>query len=183
MRLRTSNDADAWEQFSEIYEPFIFRMARTRGLQDADARDLTQEVLVRVANSVRHWEPNRNKGTFRGWLSRITRNVVVDFLRSNSRKIRSTEFVGDVAACPESELYDLELRKQAFVWASNKVKHTFQEPTWRAFWLTAVEEKTTQQAADETGLSTGAVYVARSRVMAKLRQIVQDAISTGELQS
>ena len=160
--------------------PFIFRMARTRGLQHADARDLTQEVLVRVANSVRNWDPNRRQGTFRGWLSRITRNLVVDFLRSNSRKIQSTEFVDDVAEGAESELYDLELRKQAFAWASAKVKGTFRETTWQAFWLTAIQQQSVAEAAKATGLTVGAVYVARSRVMARLRQVALTALEEND---
>jgi len=170
LRLRKPGDLEAWGQFSEIYEPFIFRIARSRGLQDADARDLTQEVMVRVARSVRDWDPDQSKGSFRGWLSRITRNVVVDFMRSSARKINVSEFVEDVAECPESELYDLELRKQAFVWASEKVKPTFKEATWHAFWMTAVENKSVTETAEATGLSVGAVYIAKSRAMAKLRQ-------------
>ncbi len=173
LRLQSSEDAEAWEQFSELYRPFIFRMAKTRGLQHADAHDLTQEVLVRVANSVRNWDADREQGSFRGWLSRITRNVVVDFLRSNSRKIQAAEFVHDVARCAESELYDLELRKQTFAWAAESVKGTFRGPTWQAFWLTAVEQVSIEDAARQTGLSVGAVYVARSRVMAKLKKVVQ----------
>jgi len=88
LRLQSSEDAEAWEQFSELYRPFIYRMARTRGLQDADAHDLAQEVLVRVANSVHKWDTDREKGTFRGWLSRITRNVVVDTLSCESNSSR-----------------------------------------------------------------------------------------------
>ena len=181
LRLRKPGDLEAWEQFSELYEPFIFRMARSRGLQDADARDLTQDVMVRVAKSVRSWEPDRSKGSFRGWLSRITRNMVVDFMRSRSRKINSVEFVEDIAECPESELYDLELRKQAFVWASEKVRSDFAEATWKAFWMTAVENKSATEVAAATGLSVGAVYIAKSRVMAKLRQAVQQAIKSDEM--
>ncbi len=176
LRLRRREDLEAWEQFSEIYEPFIFRMARSRGLQDADARDLTQDVMVRVTNSVNRWDPDQDKGSFRGWLSRITRNMVVDFLRSNSRKIKAAEIIEDVAECPESELFDLELRKQAFVWASEKVKGSFQESTWQAFWMTAVNNISVSETAKATGLSEGAVYIAKSRAMSKLREVVQDAI-------
>lgn len=180
LRLRKLEDLEAWEQFSEIYEPFIFRMARSKGLQDADARDLTQEVMVRVANSIQNWKPEQNRGSFRGWLSRITRNLVVDFLRSKSRKIKPVSLVEEVPACAEAELFDLELRKQAFAWASEKVKGTFQESTWQAFWLTAVENRSVSEAANETGLTTGAVYIARSRAMSRLKEAVQKAINNDE---
>jgi len=51
-------NAEAWEQFARIYRPVIFRLARRRGLQDADAHDLSQQVLMSVASSIEHWERN-----------------------------------------------------------------------------------------------------------------------------
>ena len=80
-RLADADNADAWNEFAQIYQPLIFRIARQRGLQHADASEVTQDVLTRVAKAVDGWDPDRSKGTFRGWLYRITRNVSVDYLR------------------------------------------------------------------------------------------------------
>ena len=90
VRLRTTDDAVAWQEFVDIYQPLVFRLARAKGLQTADALDTTQEVLARVAHVINGWDPNPELGTFRGWISRITRNLVVDFLRSQNRFLLST---------------------------------------------------------------------------------------------
>jgi len=73
LRLKEPADAEAWFEFCEIYEPLILRIARSRGLQNADANDLAQDVFVRIAKSVRRWKPDPEKGSFRGWISTIAR--------------------------------------------------------------------------------------------------------------
>ena len=76
LRLRDVRDQQAWSIFLEIYQPLIYRVIRQRRVQDADAREVTQEVLLAVANSIDQWEADRQRGTFRGWLTTITRNLV-----------------------------------------------------------------------------------------------------------
>ncbi len=83
MRLSQPADAEAWEEFCDTYLPVIFRIAKARGLQDADAHDVSQNVLVRVARSVKNWSPDQERGSFGGWLGTIARNLIIDFLRSH----------------------------------------------------------------------------------------------------
>lgn len=78
IKLRNPADATAWTEFLAIYEPLVYRLARLKGLQHADANDLCQEVFQAVARSIHGWEPGR--GSFRGWLSRIARNLLINFL-------------------------------------------------------------------------------------------------------
>jgi RNA polymerase sigma-70 factor (ECF subfamily) len=75
---------------------------------------------------------------------------------------------------PETELFDLEHERQIFAWAAEKIRNSFQPKSWQAFWLTAVENQPAEQVARELGISRGAVYIARSRVMARLREKVQN---------
>src|SRR5213592_1313025 len=86
VRLRDGGDADAWREFVYLYAPIIYGFARKRGLQDADAADLMQEVLRSVSAAAHRLDYDRNQGTFRGWLFTITRNKVFNFL--SARRIR-----------------------------------------------------------------------------------------------
>jgi RNA polymerase sigma-70 factor (ECF subfamily) len=180
-RLRDPQDERAWREFWEIYEPLVYRLARRKGFQDADAAELTQEVFVAVASAIARWEPDPARGSFRGWLFRIARNLMINLLAKNRRHARGT---GDsniknlleeqpAANGEDSSLFDQEYRRQTFLWAAGQVRGEFQERTWQAFWLTGVEGTDVREVAEQLGMSVGAVYVARSRVMARLRETVQ----------
>jgi RNA polymerase sigma factor (sigma-70 family) len=179
VRLKAPRDERAWGEFVGIYEPLIHRLARARGLQEADADDLAQEVFRVVAAAIEQWNPDPARGSFRGWLSRIARNLIVNLLAARGRQSASfgtggTEMVEFLEAQPASEtdsaLFDLEHRRQVFAIAAQRARVHFQETTWQAFWRTGVEGRDVAAVAAELGLSPGALYVARSRVMARLRQ-------------
>jgi RNA polymerase sigma factor (sigma-70 family) len=179
VRLRDPNDADAWRDFVRLYAAVIYGFARKRGLQDADAADLMQEVLRSVAGAVGRLDYDPGKGTFRGWLYSVTRNKVYNFLESRRRHARGT---GDSNAHQrleehpgrESEVddWDREYERKAFAWAADRVRPEFQPNTWQAFWLTAVEGQNAKDAGRRLGLTPGAVYVAKSRVLARLKEEV-----------
>lgn len=176
LRLPTTDDASAWSEFAAIYEPFVYRFARRGGLQDADARELVQNVLLAVARAVGKWKPDAERGRFRSWLFRIARNQLIDLWAKRRRQevaTGGTSFVGvmeqlPAADCDESHLL-LEHRRELFRLAAARVKHSVKPATWQAFWLTGVEECDPERAAREIGISVGAVYVARCRVIARLR--------------
>ncbi len=189
LRLRDRSDLAAWQEFTEIYQPLVFRLARSKGFQHSDAMDIAQEVLLRVANAVERWQPDEQRGTFRGWLYRIARNLMIDFLERGKRHPLAAGSTGMVQLIAQqadptsanSQTFDLEFRRQVFAWAANKVRPQFQETTWLAFWRTAVEGDAAVDVARDLNLSPGAVYVARSRVMQKLRAEVQRVIKEDQL--
>src|SRR5271154_791889 len=125
IRLRNPRDQEAWATFLEIYLPLIFRLTRRRGMQEADAREVTQEVLMAVATAIGRWDSDPARGSFRGWLSTITRNLVVNFLIRESRQPRGngdTEFQRWLDQQPdpasdESVLFEVEEERQIFRWA------------------------------------------------------------------
>ncbi len=182
LRLRDAGDQQAWTEFLEIYQPLILRLARQKGLQDADAREVTQEALIAVAGAISRWEVDPERGSFRGWLATIARNLVVNFLIRQSRHPRGSgdsDFARWLDEVPsldsgESQLFDLERRRQTFLWAAAEIESEFRLPTWRAFWETCVVCREIEDVACELKMSAGAIYVARSRVMKRLREKITE---------
>jgi RNA polymerase sigma factor (sigma-70 family) len=181
LRLRNLDDEAAWAEFVDVYEPLIVRLARRKGLQEADARDLCQDVFRAVAAAIDRWDPDPAKGRFRAWLFRIARNLLVNFLARERRQTRGsgrTSVQDLLDAQPATDAgaeadFVAEFRRRAFRWAAQKVKNEFTESTWQAFWKTGVDNRPVSEVAAELGLSAGAVYIARSRVLARLRERVE----------
>jgi len=179
LKIRDPHDDVAWRQFIEIYAPLIYGYGRKNGLQDADAADLAQDVLRTVAQTAQTFDYDPKRGAFRGWLFTVTRNKLRDFLASRARKARGS---GDTRvkqlleaqsdSNDQSQRWDLEYQQRLFVWASERIRGSFQDTTWRAFWLTSVDDRDVTSVAEELGISVGAVYVAKSRVLKKLREKV-----------
>jgi RNA polymerase sigma-70 factor (ECF subfamily) len=182
VKLRDPGAVDAWREFVALYEPLVYGLARRKGLQDADARDLCQEVFRAVAGAMDRWDPNPARGTFRGWLSRIARNLLLNFLTRKQHEPRgsgSTSVQDLLDAQPAADpsvtaLFETEYRRRVFRWVAEKIQREFTPTTWQAFWRTAVGGQPPKDVAAELGLSIGAVYIARSRVVARLRQRVEE---------
>jgi RNA polymerase sigma-70 factor (ECF subfamily) len=181
VRIRDPHDEGAWAEFVGIYEPVLYRVARQRGFQDADARELTQEVFIAVASAIDRWQLDPNRGRFRTWLFRIARNLSINLLVSRRRHPQGTGST-DIQAlldqqpgppAEDSNLFDAEYKRELFGRAASRVRDQFREATWQAFWRTSVEAEEVPVVARALGMSAGAVYIARSRVMARLREEVE----------
>lgn len=181
LRIRDSRDRDAWEEFASIYRPAIIRLAQFKGLQNADAEDLAQQVLISVAKSIEDWKRDPSRATFRTWLNRVTHNAVLNAITraapdraSGNSKVFA--FLNQSPACPhrDFELLTIEIRREVFRYAANEVCHEFQDETWQAFWRTAVEGQSVDHVARQLNKNRGSVYAARSRVMRRLKVKVQE---------
>jgi RNA polymerase sigma factor (sigma-70 family) len=180
-RLGNPQDRAAWQQFVELYGSLVYGFARQRGLQDADAADLTQEVFLAVARAAGRWQYDPRQGSFRGWLYGITRNKFARFLQrrgtgpigsGDSNTQRRIEEQPSQEPSPEAA-WEQQFQQQLLRLAADRIQGSFAPSTWQAFWRTAVEGKSAGEVAAELGLSIGAVYVARSRVLARLAEQVQ----------
>ncbi|MEZ6125681.1 MAG: sigma-70 family RNA polymerase sigma factor [Planctomycetaceae bacterium] len=181
LRIRDPEDRDAWDQFSDIYRPVICRVARLKGLQEADAEDLAQQVLLSVAGAIERWQPDDGRARFRTWLKRVIENAVLNAL---TRGLPNAACGGDAMdeflhqrpakTDPDSELLRTEYRRELFSRAAQQIRHEFSDDTWNAFWLTAVEGTDVDTAAQQLQRSRGSIYASRSRVMKRLKQKIEE---------
>lgn len=181
MRLRDSQDDLAWTEFVRMYAPLIHGFARRQGLQDADAADLTQEVLAAVAKAIGRLNYDPQKGLFRSWLFTVVRNKLRNFLAGRKRPGRGS---GDSAmqerlleqSAPqvdEEAVWERECERRQFAWAAEQIRGEVHDATWQAFWRTAIEGQSGLEVANALGMTIASVYLAKSRVMARLKKRVQ----------
>lgn len=182
VRIRDAHDQEAWERFVDLYAPLVYGFLRKRGLQDADAADLTQDVMRSVAAAIQQVEYDKLRGLFRSWLFTIVQNKLVDHWRRariQERGAGDTGIQQDLNEIPQasgtdiSAEWDADYQRQLFQYAASIVKPDFSESTWQAFWQTAVEGQAGKDVGARLGLSVAAVYLAKSRVMARLKEQVR----------
>ena len=179
-RLADPQDHEAWVEFVTLYEPVAYRLLRRHGLQDADAREVVQDLLVAVSRSIDRWEPDRQRGSFRGWVRRVTRNLMINWLKARDRRVvavggsnlQAMLEQAPAESGPESAEFDRELRRAVFRRAAEQVRQEVHPATWQAFWETAVLGTSPADAAKKLGMQAGAVRVAKCRVLVRLRAAI-----------
>ena len=140
LRVRSSSDGAAWEQFTLIYRPVIYRLARRRGLQDADAQDLAQQVLMAVASAIGRWQKSHEEMRFRHWLRRIVRNAIINALSRQpfDRVSGGSTMLELLRERPDAEVdsaveVEQEYRREIYLRAAAIVRGDVEPETWRAF--------------------------------------------------
>jgi RNA polymerase sigma-70 factor (ECF subfamily) len=181
VRLRDARDTEAWGQFVQLYAPLVYEFARKRGLQDADAADVTQEVLRAVARSACRLQYDPRRGSFHAWLLTVALHKVQDFWSSRRRHGQGSGDAGvqvllEEQTAPEPEeaaWWDQEYQRQLLAVAVEQVRAECHASTWQAFWQTAMEGKKPREVAAALGMSVAAVYMAKSRVLSQLKRQIQ----------
>ena len=178
-RLQNGQDETAWAEFHEIYRPVLARMVAAAGLPANDQQDVVQEIWIAIYKGIEKYVPRAHSFAFRGWLAKISRNTAINYL---SRKIpQRTESLQDGALLTDRnstkqmlhEQWDREYQRQVLQWAALRVASRVSESTFNAFWRTVVENENAEKVAKELGMTTGALYVSRGRIMATLKREVE----------
>jgi RNA polymerase sigma-70 factor (ECF subfamily) len=183
VRIRDPKDGLAWSEFVCLYTPLLHSYGMKNGLQDADAADLAQDTLRLVFRAAPGFVYDPGKGSFHGWLFTIARNGIRKFVTRRSHTARGTgdSEVRDLLEAqpnpePDEDEWNREVQLNLFHWAAKRVQVEFRDKTWQAFWRTVVQNEEIDTVAQDLGLTTGALYIARSRVTARIRQEIQAAI-------
>src|SRR5262245_54543778 len=180
---RVRDDATAaWDRLVGLYAPLVFHWCRRWDLQEQDAADVFQEVFQSVAAHITGFRKSRAGDTFRGWLRTITRNKIHDHFRKLGREpggVGGTEAQLRLAelpapAQPEEEPAVEAAERALFFRGLDLIRAEFEPRTWQAFWRTAVDGQAPKDVGDELGMSPGAVRVAKSRVLHRLREELGD---------
>ena len=180
---KDDRDPQAWRAFVERYGPRIHRWGTQRGLQPADAEDVTQNVLIKLARHLGtfDYEPNLS---FRSWLRRITENAIIDFVRSRANTHSESSGVADVLSQKAAredlvqqleETFDLEM----FELAKARVQARVESRRWRAWELTAVQQLTGEEVAEQLDIKVPTVYSGRYQV----QKMIQEELNRLELES
>lgn len=180
-RLRAQED-DAWRRLDHLYGPVVFAWCRGAGLQTDDAADVRQEVFRSVAGAIADFQRDKAGHSFRGWLWRITQNKLRDFFRRQRQQPQAaggTTFQQQLQEIPLSAENEesvgapspsVEERDGVVGRALELIRSEFAERTWQAFRRVAVEGHSPADVAADLGMTAGAVYVAKSRVLRRLRE-------------
>jgi len=179
-----ADEPQAWERLVTLYAPLVLHWCRCKGLQDQDAADVFQEVFQAVVAHVASFRRDREGDTFRGWLRRITQNKLRDHFRKRggeARGVGGSSARDRLAQLPGPQPADDERGREEgepalFPRALDLNRCEFEERTWAAFWGTAVEGRATKDVAADLAMTPGAVRVAKSRVLHRLRTELGDLL-------
>jgi RNA polymerase sigma-70 factor (ECF subfamily) len=174
-RLRATDDGLAWERLVKLYRPAVVGWCHKAGVSAEDSADICQEVFQAVARGIVGFRHDRPADSFRGWLYTITRRRLLDHWRRAARQPQATgdsEVHDQLMNVPAAESPGLEA---ADTWEEYQrgvrlIRGEFEERTWEAFWRMTVDGRKAAEVAAELGMTPGAVYVAKSRVLRRLRE-------------
>lgn len=177
-RLRDEPAAPDWQRFTEIYDPLMRGWLTRRGVQDQDVDDIVQNILTIVIQRMSGFQHNGRVGAFRTWLRSTTVNCLRDYWRTNRRRLAGAggsdaqEWIEQLAD-PDSAMsreWDAEHDRHVMRKLLELLREEFEPRTWLAFQRFALDNVPAAEVAKELGMTPNAVWIARSRVVARLKQ-------------
>jgi RNA polymerase sigma-70 factor (ECF subfamily) len=186
-RVKDLGDGASWAEFLGIYQPIVFRMARRRGMQEADALDVMQQVFLSISRSIEGWTAEEGRPPFRAWLTTIARNAITKALTRRPRDLATgaSSVIDLLHQLPSedaaAEELNAEAKQEVVRWAAEQLRSEFSDITWSIFWQTAIEGIPAAEVAKSTGRTPGAIYVARYRVLTRLKEKVLEVSNHWDL--
>jgi len=187
MRLRDADDHRGWQRFFEQYWRLIYSFARQCGLRPRDCEDILQDVVTEVFQAMPQFAYDRSKGTFRAYLRTITQRKIADHLRNAARHPvqrldQHTDGNGhrplnDPAGPDAEEIWERDWRRNLVQVCLDRVRQEVEPKTFQAFQLYVLDEWPVSEVADFLKMSASSVYVAKSRVIQRVRHWVEQEIS------
>ncbi len=177
-RLSDNSDSQSWQRLAELYSPLLRQWLRRYDVQDSDADDLIQDVLLVVARELPEFRHNRRRGAFRSWLRKILANRLQNFWRARKHRPVATghsHFAEQLGQLQDDEsgfsrIWDEEHDRYVMAHLLKRSEDKFAPATWDAFRKLMIDGAPAEQVAEDLGISKNAVYIAKSRVLAVLRQ-------------
>lgn len=182
LRQVQARDPDAWRRLVRLYGPLVGHWIGRAGLQAADAEDVFQAVFQAVAGHLAGFRKDQPGDSFRGWLRTITRSKLADLHRQRAaepRAVGGSDALRQLTQLPEADLSRSDATtepSESQVWRRRVlelVRGEFEPRTWEAFWRVTVEGDSVTDVAAELGVTAGAVRMAKSRVLRRLREAMQ----------
>jgi RNA polymerase sigma-70 factor (ECF subfamily) len=174
-RLQRSPQAESWERFVDLYAPLLFAWTARLRLSDHDAADLVQDVFATLVEKLPHFQYDADK-SFRAWL----KTILLNRWRQWQRKAAAASRGGGNAAladlsceAEEPDLAEEEYRRHLAQRALAIMQADFEPTTWKACWELVVNERSAVEVAAELGITINAVYLAKSRILRRLREELQ----------
>lgn len=181
-----SRDRGAWYAFCDLYAPLVYHWCRSSGLTHDQAEDVSQQVFSRLASSIERFEKRDEMHRFRAWLWTLTRRLILDLHRNQSRRIKTiggkigSDFIANQADCRVDSDLDLPAdsdamtsqgeNRQLFLRMVEQVRERHSERNWQAFWRVVVDGSTSHEVAEELGMTVNYVRQVKCRVLRQLRE-------------
>lgn len=174
--LGSELDQNAWKQFTELYSPVIYRYCRRKGLQEADALEVLQDVLLQVYQYIAAFDYDPDRGRFRAWLQSVTHSRLCRYWKKTAKRKECTGHDQQLEQAQASDEFNTEMVAHVTQLALEQIRNDFQADTWAAFEQTWIEQKSVTDVAQKLGRSVGWVYVAKSRVLKRLTKRITQYI-------
>ena len=185
-RLQNWNDQESWKFFFDTYWRLIYSIALKSGLTETEAQDVVQETIISVAKDIHKFKRDRALGSFKGWLRNLTRWRIADQLRRRMQSRLDEDLTTrdnvppvEIAEIPDpaggalDDIWEQEWRSNLFEAALERVKRKVKEEHFQIFDLHVIREWPVIQVAQTLNISVGQVYLAKFRLLARIRKEVR----------